>query len=300
MFPGDLPIVDKPLPRFLDDAAAAKLLRAARSRCRSAVPADRRTAGPHRDPPRRAARPHRRRRRPDRIRLLAADPDRQAAQRPLHPAAPTARSNCSTTGSPTTDPPACAPIAFCSNTIDRSAATASPRRYAVLADAAGIGHVTAHQLRHTLATQAINRGMSLDAIAALLGHKTLAMTMIYARIADKTVADEYFAVTEKVEALYDQPRQLASRRRGPRDAQAPRRDAPAHARQRLLRPTGRDGLPLRVHLRILHLLRHHHRVPAHPASANATTPPARAKSAARRSSTASSTASTPVRRDRRP
>ena len=50
--------------------------------------------------------------------------------------------------------------------------------------------------------------MSLDAIAALLGHKTLAMTMVYARIADKTVADEYFAVTEKVEALYDQPRQL--------------------------------------------------------------------------------------------
>ena len=39
-------------------------------------------------------------------------------------------------------------------------------------------------------------------------HKTLAMTMIYARIADKTVADEYFAVTEKVEALYDQPRRL--------------------------------------------------------------------------------------------
>ena len=31
MFPGDLPIVDKPLPRFLDDAAAAKLLRATRS-----------------------------------------------------------------------------------------------------------------------------------------------------------------------------------------------------------------------------------------------------------------------------
>jgi hypothetical protein len=52
--------------------------------------------------------------------------------------------------------------------------------------------------------------MSLDAIAALLGHKTLAMTMIYARIADKTVADEYFAITEKVEALYDQPRQLPS------------------------------------------------------------------------------------------
>jgi len=73
---------------------------------------------------------------------------------------------------------------------------------------AGIGHVTPHQLRHTLATQAINRGMSLEALAALLGHKSLSMTLVYARIADRTVADEYFAVTQQVEALYDQPRQL--------------------------------------------------------------------------------------------
>jgi integrase len=70
------------------------------------------------------------------------------------------------------------------------------------ATAAGLGHVHPHQLRHTLATQAINRGMSLEAIAALLGHKTMSMTMVYARMADRTVADEYFAVTEKVEALY--------------------------------------------------------------------------------------------------
>jgi uncharacterized protein DUF3644/integrase-like protein len=40
-----------------------------------------------------------------------------------------------------------------------------------VAAAAGIGRVTPHQLRHTLATQAINRGMSLEAIAALLGHR---------------------------------------------------------------------------------------------------------------------------------
>jgi integrase len=33
-----------------------------------------------------------------------------------------------------------------------------------VAHTAGIGHVTAHQPRHTLATQAINRGMSLDAM----------------------------------------------------------------------------------------------------------------------------------------
>jgi site-specific recombinase XerD len=32
-----------------------------------------------------------------------------------------------------------------------------------------------------------NRGMSLEAIAALLGHKSMTMTMVYARIADRTV-----------------------------------------------------------------------------------------------------------------
>ena len=74
------------------------------------------------------------------------------------------------------------------------------------AAAAGIGHVHPHQLRHTLATQAINRGMSLEAIAALLGHKTMTMTLVYARIADRTVAEQYFTVTEKVEALYQQQR----------------------------------------------------------------------------------------------
>ena len=50
--------------------------------------------------------------------------------------------------------------------------------------------------------------MSLEAIAALLGHRSMRMTMVYARIADRTVADEYFAVSEKVEALCDQSRHL--------------------------------------------------------------------------------------------
>lgn len=70
------------------------------------------------------------------------------------------------------------------------------------AAAAGLEHVHPHQLRHTLATQAINRGMSLEAIAALLGHIDLSMTMVYARIGDRTVADQYFNVTSKIEALY--------------------------------------------------------------------------------------------------
>ena len=62
-------------------------------------------------------------------------------------------------------------------------------------------------LQITLFTS-FNRGMSLEAIAALLGHRSMRMTLVYARIANRTVADEYFSVSEKVEALYDAPREL--------------------------------------------------------------------------------------------
>jgi integrase len=80
---------------------------------------------------------------------------------------------------------------------------------------AGLGHLHPHQLRHTLATQAVNRGMRLEAIAALLGHRTLRMTIRYARIANRTVADEYHAVSAKVEALYAQPSTLDANAEGP-------------------------------------------------------------------------------------
>jgi len=65
-----------------------------------------------------------------------------------------------------------------------------------------------HQLRHTLATQAINRGMRLEAIAALLGHRSMEMTLIYARIANRVVPDQYAAVSAKIDALYGQAPQL--------------------------------------------------------------------------------------------
>jgi len=209
IFIGDLPIIDKPLPRFLDDAAAAKLQRAAR-------------ADP--DPLSRLivellARTGIRR---GELLTLTVDAVVQIGSAywlripigklhndryiPLHPQLKDLLDDWVTHHRPASSRSKLLliehnrPITFhrVANTLNR------------LSSEAGIGHVTAHQLRHTLATQAINRGMSLDAIAALLGHKTLAMTMVYARIADKTVAEEYFAVTEKVEALYDQPRQLPS------------------------------------------------------------------------------------------
>lgn len=76
------------------------------------------------------------------------------------------------------------------------------RIVAVCGRRAGIGPVHPHQLRHTLATQAINRGMRLEAIAALLGHRSMEMTLTYARIADRVVADEYNAVSAQIDALY--------------------------------------------------------------------------------------------------
>ena len=94
------------------------------------------------------------------------------------------------------------------------------RYVATVAKRAGIGHVHPHQLRHTLATQSINRGMSLEAIAKLLGHRSMDMTLIYARISDRTVAEEYFKVTEAVEANY--------RRIGPRPDVAGTTDTVMH------------------------------------------------------------------------
>ena len=68
--------------------------------------------------------------------------------------------------------------------------------------AAGIKeHIAPHRLRHTLATVAVNRGMPLESIAALLGHRSLSMTMVYARIGNRTVQQEYTQVSQHLEEL---------------------------------------------------------------------------------------------------
>jgi len=68
--------------------------------------------------------------------------------------------------------------------------------------AAGIKeHINPHRLRHTLATLAVNRGMPLESIAALLGHRSLSMTMVYARIGNRTVQQEYSQVSQHLEEL---------------------------------------------------------------------------------------------------
>ena len=165
---------------------------------------------------------------------------------------------------------------------------------------AGIDHVHPHQLRHTLATQAINRGMSLEAVAAMLGHKTLRMTLVYARIADTTVAEAYDNVTDQVDALYTKPAGLRSTGDRHRVHEPARhRIRPTNARQRLLQPASPTRLPIRIDLRVLRLLLD--RTPASPRSSkpNETTPPTETNTTESTSSNYSSTATTKRHRDHR-
>jgi len=52
---------------------------------------------------------------------------------------------------------------------------------------AGIEDVRLHDLRHTVASQAVLNGVSLPVIARLLGHSTVHMTMRYAHVGDREV-----------------------------------------------------------------------------------------------------------------
>ena len=56
-----------------------------------------------------------------------------------------------------------------------------------------------HRLRHTCATQLLNAGCRVTSIQRFLGHKDLSSTLIYARVHDQTVADDYFAAMQRVE-----------------------------------------------------------------------------------------------------
>jgi integrase len=216
MFSGDLPRLDRPLPKALDDAAAARLLRAAqndrRMLVRVTVEMLLRTGLRVSEYTGLRA---------DAVVLIGAGPWlhvpvgklREDRYLPLHPQLLTLIDRYRDAHVPPGHP-LLLPREN-GRALDRHTVTRMINRAGA---AAGLPHIHPHQLRHTLATQAINRGMSLEAIAALLGHRSLDMTLRYAKIASRTVADEYFAVTEKVEALYGQPAQLPADAIGPKMA----------------------------------------------------------------------------------
>jgi len=66
---------------------------------------------------------------------------------------------------------------------------------------AGLAHkgYTIHCLRHTFASELLNAGMRLECVQKLLGHTSIEVTRRYARLTDKTRADEYFAAMQRIE-----------------------------------------------------------------------------------------------------
>jgi integrase len=63
--------------------------------------------------------------------------------------------------------------------------------------------VNPHRLRHTCATQLLNAGCRITTIQRFLGHKRLDTTLVYARVHDQTVADDYFSAMNSVEQRLD-------------------------------------------------------------------------------------------------
>jgi site-specific recombinase XerD len=216
MFPGDLPRQDHPLPKALDDAAAAKLLRAAQHQSRHLI---RVTVEVLLRTGLRVS--EYTGLRSDAIVHIGAGPWlhvpvgklREDRYLPLHPQLVELIDDYRAAHVPP-EHPLLLPREN-GRALDRHTVT---RMINKAGAAAGLGHIHPHQLRHTLATQAINRGMSLEAIAAMLGHRSLDMTLRYAKIANRTVADEYFAVTDKVDALYAQAQPLPADALGPKMA----------------------------------------------------------------------------------
>jgi site-specific recombinase XerD len=58
-----------------------------------------------------------------------------------------------------------------------------------------------HRLRHTLATQLVNRGMPLPSVGKLLGHRSLNTTQHYARLFEHTVKEQFEAAIAHIEGI---------------------------------------------------------------------------------------------------
>lgn len=65
-------------------------------------------------------------------------------------------------------------------------------------DRSGAMRVRPHRLRHTYGTELVNAGMSLQALMALLGHRTPEMTIRYARLSSPTLRSAYDQALGKV------------------------------------------------------------------------------------------------------
>ena len=65
---------------------------------------------------------------------------------------------------------------------------------------AGLAHGTCHELRHTCLTRLREHGMSLEALQAQAGHRSIASTQLYLHLGADWLADEYRRAAEAIEA----------------------------------------------------------------------------------------------------
>lgn len=75
------------------------------------------------------------------------------------------------------------------------------RRLHALAAQAQVEGVTPHRLRHTYATRLLNGGgLSITTLKKLMGHRRLDTTMLYTKIYDQTIQDDYTAAMSRLQA----------------------------------------------------------------------------------------------------
>lgn len=62
--------------------------------------------------------------------------------------------------------------------------------------------ITTHRMRHTYATELLSAGLSLAALMYLLGHRSMTMTLRYARLAPNRLRQHYLAANAKAQERY--------------------------------------------------------------------------------------------------
>lgn len=82
--------------------------------------------------------------------------------------------------------------------VGRFLITRRLKRWGQLAD---ITDLYPHRLRHTLATLLINQGMPIISLQKFLGHQNINKTLIYARVYDETVRQQFAAAMAHIEAI---------------------------------------------------------------------------------------------------
>jgi site-specific recombinase XerD len=65
---------------------------------------------------------------------------------------------------------------------------------------AGLAHCTCHELRHTCLTRLREAGMSLEAVQAQAGHRSIESTRIYLHLANDWLAEEYLKASDAIDA----------------------------------------------------------------------------------------------------